>query len=69
MTNADVAALFASLADLLEYRGENAFRVRAYRNASSGECRLLRVVRPAEPADGPPGHAPAHGAARFFGLS
>ncbi|MFM7250849.1 MAG: DNA polymerase/3'-5' exonuclease PolX [Planctomycetaceae bacterium] len=34
MTNADVAALFASLADLLEYRGENAFRVRAYRNAA-----------------------------------
>lgn len=48
---------------------------RAYRNASSGECRLLRVVRPAEPADGRPGHAPAQGddpathAARFFGLA
>jgi len=34
VTNADVAALFASLADLLEYRGENPFRVRAYRAAA-----------------------------------
>ncbi len=34
MTNADVAALFDRLADLLEYDGENAFRVRAYRAAA-----------------------------------
>lgn len=34
MTNADVAALFERLADLLEYDGENAFRVRAYRAAA-----------------------------------
>ncbi len=34
MTNADVAALFDRLADLLEYEGENAFRIRAYRAAA-----------------------------------
>lgn len=34
MKNADVAALFDRLADLLEYEGENAFRVRAYRAAA-----------------------------------
>ena len=34
MNNADVAALFDRLADLLEYDGENAFRIRAYRAAA-----------------------------------
>ena len=34
MTNADIAALFERLAELLEYRGENAFRIRAYRAAA-----------------------------------
>lgn len=34
MTNADVAAILDHLADLLEYRGENVFRVRAYRAAA-----------------------------------
>jgi DNA polymerase (family 10) len=34
VTNADVAALFDRLADLLEYEGENAFRIRAYRAAA-----------------------------------
>jgi len=34
LTNADVAALFDRLADLLEYDGENAFRIRAYRAAA-----------------------------------
>ena len=34
MTNADVAALFDRLADLLEYEGENSFRIRAYRSAA-----------------------------------
>ncbi len=33
-TNADVAQLFEKLADLLDIRGENQFRVRAYRNAA-----------------------------------
>ena len=31
--NADIAAVFAEIADLLEIRGENPFRIRAYRNA------------------------------------
>ena len=34
MTNAAIAAIFEQVADLLEYRGENPFRVRAYRNAA-----------------------------------
>jgi DNA polymerase (family 10) len=32
--NADIAAVFGEIADLLEIRGENPFRVRAYRNAA-----------------------------------
>jgi DNA polymerase (family 10) len=32
--NADIAAIFEELADLLEIRGDNPFRVRAYRNAA-----------------------------------
>ncbi len=34
MTNAAIAAIFEHIADLLEFRGENVFRVRAYRNAA-----------------------------------
>ena len=34
MTNADIAAAFEQVADLLEYQGKNVFRVRAYRNAA-----------------------------------
>ena len=34
MTNADIAATFEQVADLLEYQGGNVFRVRAYRNAA-----------------------------------
>lgn len=34
MTNAEIASLFDELGDLLELDGANAFRVRAYRNAS-----------------------------------
>ena len=32
--NDDVAGVFEKIADLLEIRGENPFRVRAYRNGS-----------------------------------
>ena len=32
--NADIAAIFEELADLLEIRGDNPFRIRAYRNAA-----------------------------------
>lgn len=40
--NADIARLFEEIADLLELRDENPFRVRAYRNAARlvGELRL-----------------------------
>ncbi|NCX98853.1 MAG: DNA polymerase/3'-5' exonuclease PolX, partial [Planctomycetia bacterium] len=34
MTNADIAAAFEQVADLLEYGGSNVFRVRAYRTAA-----------------------------------
>ena len=34
MTNAEIAAAFDTVADLLEYQGSNVFRVRAYRNAA-----------------------------------
>ena len=34
MTNADIAATFEHVADLIEYQGGNVFRVRAYRNAA-----------------------------------
>ena len=32
--NADIAAVFEEIADLLEIKGENPFRIRAYRNAA-----------------------------------
>jgi DNA polymerase (family 10) len=34
MNNAQIAAVLAEVADLLDFRGENPFRVRAYRNAA-----------------------------------
>ncbi len=34
MTNAHIASVFEQLADLLEFKGDNPFRVRAYRNAA-----------------------------------
>ncbi len=34
VTNAQIAGAFEHVADLLEYRGDNVFRVRAYRNAA-----------------------------------
>jgi len=34
VTNADIAAAFEHVADLLEYEGQNAFRIRAYRAAA-----------------------------------
>ena len=32
--NADIAAIFEEIADLQEIRGNNSFRIRAYRNAA-----------------------------------
>ena len=34
MTNAEIAAVFEQIADLLEFKDENPFRVRAYRNGA-----------------------------------
>ncbi len=50
MTNADIAAVFDHVADLLEYQGGNVFRVRAYRNAArmiGGMVESLASVRSA----------------------
>jgi len=50
VTNADIAATFEQVADLLEYRGDNVFRVRAYRNAArtiDGMVESLAAVRSA----------------------
>jgi len=43
--NADIAAIFGEIADLLEIRGENPFRVRAYRNAARSVGELGRELR------------------------
>jgi DNA polymerase (family 10) len=48
VTNADIAAAFDHVADLLEYRGDNVFRVRAYRTAArtiNGMVEPLASVR------------------------
>jgi len=48
VTNADIAATFEQIADLLEYQGGNVFRVRAYRNAArtiDGMVESLAAVR------------------------
>jgi len=43
--NADIASIFGEIADLLEIRGENPFRVRAYRNAARSVGELGRDLR------------------------
>ena len=48
MTNTDIAAVFEQLADILEYKGDNAFRIRAYRGAArtiSGLVESLVSIR------------------------
>jgi DNA polymerase (family X) len=45
MNNADISHVFEELADLLELRGENAFRVRAYRNGAKTIIELSRPVK------------------------
>jgi len=42
--NNDVAGIFDELADLLEIRGDNPFRIRAYRNAARAVAGLTRSV-------------------------
>lgn len=43
MTNAEIAATFEQVAEMLEYRGENPFRIRAYRQAAR---RIESLVTP-----------------------
>jgi DNA polymerase (family 10) len=44
MHNADIAAIFEEIADLLEIEGDNPFRIRAYRNAARTLCDLGHEV-------------------------
>jgi DNA polymerase (family 10) len=44
--NADLAAVFEQIADLLEIKGENPFRIRAYRNAARTVSELGRDLAP-----------------------
>ena len=44
MTNIEIAKIFHELADLLELKGENQFKVRAYREASRTFKQLPREV-------------------------
>ncbi|HWI81130.1 DNA polymerase/3'-5' exonuclease PolX [Ramlibacter sp.] len=44
IVNADVAAVFSQIADLLEVQGANTFRIRAYRNAARNVGELGRSV-------------------------
>ncbi|MCR9291837.1 MAG: DNA polymerase/3'-5' exonuclease PolX [bacterium] len=44
MNNPDIARVFEEMADLLELRGENAFRVRAYRNGAKAIHELAEPV-------------------------
>jgi DNA polymerase (family 10) len=43
--NADIAAIFGEISDLLEIRGDNPFRVRAYRNAARSVGELGRDLK------------------------
>jgi len=48
VTNTDIAGVFEQLADILEYKGDNAFRIRAYRGAVrtiSGLVESLASIR------------------------
>jgi DNA polymerase (family X) len=44
MTNAQIADVFEQVADLLDFKGENPFRVRAYRNGARAIRNLTRSV-------------------------
>jgi len=50
--NADLARLFSEIADLLEIKGENPFRVRAYRRAAEGLEGLTEDVGAVAARDG-----------------
>ena len=44
ISNSDIAGIFDEVADFLEIKGDNPFRVRAYRNASRVVSGLSRGV-------------------------
>src|SRR6185437_9695494 len=44
LQNADIAAIFGEIADLLEIQGANPFRVRAYRNAARSVSELGKSI-------------------------
>jgi len=44
VTNSDISGVFDHVADLLEYRGDNVFRVRAYRNAAHTISRMVESL-------------------------
>src|SRR5690349_22757743 len=44
MTNREIAAVFDQVADLLEFQGENPFRVRAYRNGARKIAELSEPI-------------------------
>jgi DNA polymerase (family 10) len=44
MTNRDIATVFEQVADLLEFQGENPFRVRAYRNGARKIAELSEPI-------------------------
>ena len=52
MTNSEIAAALDHLADLLEYRGENVFRVRAYRKAAHTVGTLVESLASVRAAPG-----------------
>jgi DNA polymerase (family 10) len=51
MRNADVAAMFEDIADLLEIAGENQFQVRAYRRAAESVATYMAPVEDATTAE------------------
>ncbi len=53
MTNAEIAAVFEQIADLLEFQGANPFRIRAYRNGARAVKDLPQAI--AEVAEEPGG--------------
>lgn len=52
MTNAEIAAIFEEIADLLEFQGANPFRVRAYRNGARAIHDLAQPVADMVGAEG-----------------
>ena len=61
--NAETAALFERIADLLEIRGENVFKVNAYRRAAENILetgRPLAEIRAAAPQDVQPPRPPMY---------